>query len=347
MATPAICAEEIELAKDPSDLPKPGSLGTISLNLNAQTIQPYLKIDKTIQLDGQRHIKFKVWAQQAPEAPYHTRNLTFSNDTKADMVFNLTTSGPFEIVGTKSNTGSKHPLAAQQTNAVKKKVETMFCLQPLKIVEVQVRFRTPKPSQTDEWPMIMTSERHGELVAAFNNGEKQTFALEGQLLRPKLNLLTEVPSKNDFAMDEMDFGICNVDCFKTITLYLSNITEVSSKWQLSYVKFPKKITMSKYTQTAWEEENLKKVDDPDVFEFSVSSVSQPTALCSTPCRVYSRAKRYRCALCQLASACPLYPWMTTRSSSCPRRSWSTSGPSRTSSTRASSASSWTTASPAT
>ena len=31
--------------------------------------------------------------------------------------------------------------------------------------------------------------------------------------------------------------------------------------------------MSKYTTTLWEEENLRKVDDPDVFEFSLSSVS--------------------------------------------------------------------------
>ena len=92
-------------------------------------------------------------------------------------------------------------------------------------------------------------------------------------MRPKLVLLTEVPSKNDFAMDEMDFGICNVDCHKTIKLYLSNITEVTAKWSLNYVKFPKKITMSKYTTTVWEEENLKKVDDPDVFEFSLSTVS--------------------------------------------------------------------------
>jgi hypothetical protein len=61
------------------------------------------------------------------------------------MVFNLSTSGPFEIVGTRSNTGSKHPLAGSQTNALKKKVETMFCLQPLKIVEVLVKLKTPKP----------------------------------------------------------------------------------------------------------------------------------------------------------------------------------------------------------
>ena len=38
-------------------------------------------------------------------------------------------------------------------------------------------------------------------------------------------------------------------------------------------KFPKKQTISKYTTTAWEEENLDKLDDPDVFEFSLAQVS--------------------------------------------------------------------------
>lgn len=75
-------------------------------------------------------------------------------------------------------------------------------------------------------------------------------------------------------MDEMNFGVCNVDCSKTIRLYLSNITEVNAKWSLNYVKFPKKVNISKYTTTLWEEENNKKIDDPDVFEFSLSSVSQ-------------------------------------------------------------------------
>jgi hypothetical protein len=111
LATPEVSNDEIELSKDANDLPKKGSLGTISLDLAAETISPYLKIDKTVQLDGQRHIKLNVWSIQTLDAPSHTKNLIFSNDTKADMVFNLSTSGPFEIVGTKSNTGSKHPLA--------------------------------------------------------------------------------------------------------------------------------------------------------------------------------------------------------------------------------------------
>lgn len=39
------------------------------------------------------------------------------------------------------------------------------------------------------------------------------------------------------------------------------------------MKFPKKNTISKFTTTKWEEENLAKIDDPEVFEFSVDSVS--------------------------------------------------------------------------
>lgn len=94
-------------------------------------------------------------------------------------------------------------------------------------------------------------------------------------MRPRVELLTEVEAKNDYAMDEMDFGVCNVDRHRVIKLYLSNVTPVTAKWALNYVKFPKKTTVSKYTETHWEEENQQKVDDPDVFEFSVSGVSTP------------------------------------------------------------------------
>jgi hypothetical protein len=72
----------------------------------------------------------KIWSQQDQTAPSNQRNLVLTNDSKADMVFNLSTTGAFDIVNTKSNTGAKHPLAGQQTpsKVLKKKVETMFCL---------------------------------------------------------------------------------------------------------------------------------------------------------------------------------------------------------------------------
>jgi hypothetical protein len=64
----------------------------------------------------------------------------------------------------------------------------------------------------------------------------------------------------------------NVDKFRTIKVFLSNITHVTAKWTLNYVKFPKKATIGYNTTTPWEEENLKKTDDPDVFEFSLTEV---------------------------------------------------------------------------
>ena len=56
--------------------------------------------------------------------------MTFSNDTKADLTFNFTVNGPFDIVKSKTNSGAKHPLASQQapSKVVKQKVETAFCL---------------------------------------------------------------------------------------------------------------------------------------------------------------------------------------------------------------------------
>jgi len=86
-------------------------------------------------------------------------------------------------------------------------------------------------------------------------------------------LLTEKPSKNDKAMDELDMGVVNVDKFRTIKVFLSNVTEPTAKWKLNYVSFPKKSTIGYSTLTPWEQENMEKTDDPDVFEFSVTDVS--------------------------------------------------------------------------
>ena len=40
LASPELSQEEVEIADDPNDLPKKGSLGTIAIKLNANTIQP-------------------------------------------------------------------------------------------------------------------------------------------------------------------------------------------------------------------------------------------------------------------------------------------------------------------
>lgn len=191
------------------------------------------------------------------------------------MVFNMSLNGPFEIVKTKSNTGAKHPMASSVTPSkhVKPKVETMFALQPLKIVEVHVKFLTPSHNNTEEWPMTIKNERKGQIIAHFANGDSQKLFLNGLLLRPMVELLTEKPSKNDKAMDEMDFGTVNIDKFRTIRVFLSNSTEVTARWVLGNMEFPKKSTLGYNTTTPWEVENEQKTDDKSVFDFSITDVS--------------------------------------------------------------------------
>jgi hypothetical protein len=62
VANPELNSDELEIIDDPADMPKPGSLGFIAVNLSANTIAPYLKIDKSIKMDGERHIGMKVWS---------------------------------------------------------------------------------------------------------------------------------------------------------------------------------------------------------------------------------------------------------------------------------------------
>ena len=107
-------------------------------------------------MDGQNHLRLKYWSVSGEDdAPKKIQKLTFTNDSKADLTFNMNINGPFEIVKTKTNSGATHPLSGKQgtgdaaatpskgSKVVKPKVETMFCLQPLKIVEIHVKFLAP------------------------------------------------------------------------------------------------------------------------------------------------------------------------------------------------------------
>lgn len=149
-----------------------------------ETIEPLLTIDKKSRNDGENHMNFKYWSiPNDIDAPNATQKLIYTNNTKADLNFNLNISGPFEIAKTKSNTGAMHPLSTPNKCKlitrficifiiVGKKIETLFCLQPLKILEIDLKFKAPLPTSGEEWPLIIKNERHGELVAHFANGKQ-------------------------------------------------------------------------------------------------------------------------------------------------------------------------------
>lgn len=215
----------------------------------------------------------------------------------------------------------------------------MFCLQPLKIVEVHVKFLAPTSGDTVEWPMTIRNERAGELVAYFANGDQQKLFLDGVLMRPKVQILTDFLSKNDYAMDELDFGRVNVEKSRTIHVYLSNETDVTARWQLNYVKFPKKQTIGHNTTTPWEVENMEKTDDPEVFEFSVTGVSIyhfENLTLFLLFREHSKENPYRLERCQKVYQFHLYQKTKRNRNICHRKSLSNLSPKITFCTRANS-----------
>jgi hypothetical protein len=119
LASPELSAEEIEVQTTTNpgglDLSKKGSLGIISLVLDANTIDPKLSIDRKIKMDNENHLRFKYWSIQSQEAPARIQKLTFTNTSKADLTFNLNVNGPFDIVKTKTNSGANHPLSVTNT----------------------------------------------------------------------------------------------------------------------------------------------------------------------------------------------------------------------------------------
>lgn len=119
LSSPELSQEEIEIADGAgktggsggADFSKKGSLGIISLNLDAITIDPVLSIDRKVKMDGQNHLRLKYWSvPNETGAPKKIQKLTFTNESKADLTFNLNINGPFEIVRTKTNSGASHPL---------------------------------------------------------------------------------------------------------------------------------------------------------------------------------------------------------------------------------------------
>jgi hypothetical protein len=118
LASPELSQDELEIQGDNAvsntELLKKGSLGIISLILDATTIDPILSIDRKLKMDGQNHMRLKYWSVLGePDAPKKIQKLTFTNDSKADLTFNLNINGPFEIVKTKTNSGATHPLSGK------------------------------------------------------------------------------------------------------------------------------------------------------------------------------------------------------------------------------------------
>ena len=105
------------------------------------------------------------------------KKITLTNNTLAELKFNLTLGGPFELVKSKTNAAeklAKEKLPPRPNSGLGKfgklpPPETMFLLQPSTIVETHIGLKAPKVSALDEWPMIEQAVKEGQLKITFSN----------------------------------------------------------------------------------------------------------------------------------------------------------------------------------
>lgn len=134
------------------------SLGIVALRLFAKTIEPVLTVDMKKKLDGEYYFNFYQWPMDHEDEPSDVEKICLVNETKANLVFNIKTSEPYRIVDTKTNSGSEHPLAPKRPSSkgLKAAPNTMFSLQPDKIVQLKVKFTPPDPNNHMEWPLVQS-----------------------------------------------------------------------------------------------------------------------------------------------------------------------------------------------
>jgi hypothetical protein len=163
--------------------------------------------------------------------------------------------GPFKIIKTE-------PLEATIANM-------QFNIIPNSNLKLDIKYLCPEPSNETEWPMTLVNERTGKLTVHFENGESQDYHLKAILRRPKITLLTTGNSSLE-SSSFIDFGFVNCESNRRIVLYLSNETEVQTKWSINYLKHTPKKIYGHGTTTKEEKEDITKTDDPDVFIFNIT-----------------------------------------------------------------------------
>lgn len=254
-------------------------LGEIGFLLQAKTLKPFLHIDKVQRADGAHYLAFDTYAYGGPSG---LKEISLTNTTSAGLSFSVNIeSGPFMITSFKNSAaislqdyeGSSVMDAVESLKLKKSSSNTPLVdkhvLSPEDNLQVTIKLIKPNPNDLEIWPEINRCSLKGKLIIRFSNGEEQKVNLEARLYRPKLVLASS--QCDEFKnLTEQDFGIVNTKFHKKLTIFASNVSPVDSKWEIKYVKYPKKCASKLKTMTKMEKEDSGITDDPDVFVFSVT-----------------------------------------------------------------------------
>ena len=145
-----------------------------------------------------------------------------------------------------------------------------FNIIPKSNLKIEIKTLIPDNKNLELWPITLVNEQKGKLTVFFENGEFKEYLLTTVLKRPRISLNT---TGNDAieGPNYIDFGSVNCESFKKASVFLKNITEVLTDWQINYVKFKPKKYYGYGTTTTDEKEDIEMTDDPDMFLYNVTS----------------------------------------------------------------------------
>lgn len=207
-------------------------------------------------MDGGHQVKFQKWS--SGPCRKQKKRLVLVNRQKSSLVCTFELEGPFKLIKTSTNSPQKYELG------FKSEIQKSFNLVSGSHVELEIFFEGYLPSDPVNWPLTYKVYHHGTITIYFANGDKQTLTLEGVLLRPLIHLNTS-GIDNDEGPEVLDFG--EVQEEKVFPIYITNMSLVPAKWSLQHEKNPLRKNIVEKTMTLEDKEEMKKTDDPSVFEF--------------------------------------------------------------------------------
>jgi hypothetical protein len=189
--------------------------------------------------------------------PKEKRSVVLINKEKINFIIRLYLEGPYKIT-------NSEPLEASIGSDGK-----TFNLIPKSNLKLEIKPLIPDSKNLQEWPINLVNEKHGKLTVVFENGDFREYLFTTVFKRPRMALST---TGNDAieGPNFIDFGSVNCESFKKATIYLKNLTDVLSDWQINYIKFVPKKNYGYGTTTTDEKEDIGMCDDPDMFFFNIT-----------------------------------------------------------------------------
>lgn len=180
------------------------------------------------------------------------------NQEKINLIIRLQLEGPYKIINTE-------PLEASIGYDSKS-----FNIIPKSNLKIEIKAIIPDQKNFTDWPITLVNEKHGKLTVIFENGESKEYLLTTVFKRPRIALNT---TGNDAieGPNYIDFASVNCESYKKASIYIKNLTDVLTDWQINYVKFKPKKSYGYGTTTTDEKEDIAMTDDPDMFLFNITS----------------------------------------------------------------------------